>query len=53
MEGVQGFNHGNESDWEDEEELGLRQPPPGKEGFLQSHTGGEAAIQQLMDGITA
>ena len=46
-------DEGHESDWEDEEEMGLRQPPPGEEGFLQSHAGGEAVIQQLMDGITA
>ena len=28
---------GNESDWEDEVQDGLRQLPPGEEGFLQSH----------------
>jgi hypothetical protein len=45
---------GNDSDWEDEPEVqdGLRQLPPGEEGFLQSHAGGEAILQAVMDGIT-
>jgi hypothetical protein len=43
---------GNDSDWEDEVEDGLRQLPPGEEGFLQSHAGGEAVLQAIMDGIT-
>jgi hypothetical protein len=43
---------GNESDWEDEVQDGLRQLPPGEEGFLQSHAGGEAVLQAVMDGIT-
>jgi hypothetical protein len=43
---------GNDSDWEDEVQEGLRQLPPGEEGFLQSHAGGEAILQAVMDGIT-
>ena len=43
---------GNDSDWEDEVQDGLRQLPPGEEGFLQSHAGGEAVLQAVMDGIT-
>lgn len=43
---------GNDSDWEDEVHDGLRQFPPGEEGFLQSHAGGEAVLQAVMDGIT-
>lgn len=42
----------NDSDWEDEVQDGLRQLPPGEEGFLQSHAGGEAVLQAVMDGIT-
>ena len=42
----------NDSDWEDEVQDGLRQFPPGEEGFLQSHAGGEAVLQAVMDGIT-
>jgi hypothetical protein len=43
---------GDDSDWEDEVQEGLRQLPPGEEGFLQSHAGGEAVLQAVMDGIT-
>lgn len=43
---------GNDGDWEDEVQDGLRQLPPGEEGFLQSHAGGEAVLQAIMDGIT-
>jgi hypothetical protein len=43
---------GNDSDWEDEVLDGLHQLPPGEEGFLQSHAGGEAVLQAVMDGIT-
>ena len=43
---------GNDSDWEDEVQDGLRQFPPGEEAFLQSHAGGEAVLQAVMDGIT-
>jgi hypothetical protein len=43
---------GNDSDWEDIVQDGLRQLPPGEEGFLQSHAGGEAVLQAVMDGIT-
>ena len=42
----------NDSDWEDEVEDGLRRFPPGEEGFLQSHAGGEAVLQAVMEGIT-
>jgi hypothetical protein len=45
-------NVGNDSDWEDEVHDGLHQLPPGEEGFLQSHAGGEAVLQAVMDGIT-
>jgi hypothetical protein len=43
---------GNDSDWEDEVQDGLRQLPPGEEGFFHSHAGGEAILQAVMDGIT-
>jgi len=43
---------GNDSDWEDEVQDGLCQLPPSEEGFLQSHAGGEAVLQAVMDGIT-
>jgi hypothetical protein len=43
---------GNNSDWEDVVQDGLHQLPPGDEGFLQSHAGGEAVLQAVMDGIT-
>jgi hypothetical protein len=43
---------GNDSDWGDEVQDGLRQLPPREEGFLQSHAGGEAVLQAVMDGIT-
>jgi hypothetical protein len=43
---------GNDSDWEDEVQDGLRQFPPGEEAFLQSHAGGEAVLQAVMDSIT-
>ena len=43
---------GNNSDWEDEVEHGLHQFLPGEEAFLQSHAGGEAVLQAVMDGIT-
>ena len=43
---------GNDSDWEDEVEHRLCQFLPGEEAFLQSHAGGEAVLQAIMDGIT-
>ena len=43
---------GNDSDWEDEVQDRLHQFLPGEEGFLQSHAGGEAILQAVMDGIT-
>ena len=43
---------GDDSDWEDEFQDGLHQLPPGEEGFLQSHAGGEAVLQAVMDSIT-
>ena len=43
---------GDDSDWEDEVQYGLHHLPPGEEGFLQSHAGGEAVLQAVMDGIT-
>lgn len=46
------FGEEAESDWEDEELAGLMTFPPGEEGFLQSHAGGEAVLQDVMDGIT-
>lgn len=42
----------SESDWEDEELAGLSTLPPGEEAFLQSHAGGEAMLQEVMDGVT-
>ncbi|KAF9486113.1 hypothetical protein BDN70DRAFT_235965 [Pholiota conissans] len=41
-----------EDDWEDEQFLGLTHLPPGEEGFLQSHAGGEAVLHEIMDGIS-
>jgi hypothetical protein len=38
--------------WEDEEFFGLTALPPGEEGFLQSHAGGEAILQDIMDGMS-
>lgn len=43
---------GDDSDWEDEVQYGLHHLPPGEEAFLQSHAGGEAVLQAVMDGIT-
>ena len=43
---------GDDSDWEDEVREGLRQLPPDEKEFLQSHAGGEAVLQAIMDGIT-
>jgi hypothetical protein len=40
-----------DDDWEDEDMAGLSNLPPGEEGFLQSHAGGEAILQQLLDGM--
>jgi hypothetical protein len=39
--------------WEDigEEEAGLYMPPPGEEGVIHSHAGGEAIFQQIFDSI--
>lgn len=53
-EGPSGSHIGEEveSDWEDEEVVGLSSFPPGEEAFLQSHAGGEAMLQDVMDGIT-
>jgi hypothetical protein len=46
--------HAGESDddWEDEERAGLLTFPPGEEGFLQSHAGGEAVLHDILDGMT-
>jgi len=30
----------------------LRRPPPGEEGFLQSHAGGEATLESLLESMT-
>ena len=38
-------------DWEDMEDPEFR-PPPGDEGFLQSHAGGEAILHEILDGMT-
>jgi hypothetical protein len=38
--------------WEDiEGDAGLYVPPPGEEGMLHSHAGGEMAFQQIFDSI--
>lgn len=44
---------GNDSDWEDEEDIGLSVLPPGEEGFFNSHHGGEALISSLVDDMTS
>ena len=46
--------HGGDSDddWEDKERAGLLTFPPGEEGFLQSHAGGEAILHDILDGMT-
>ncbi|KAH9483797.1 hypothetical protein JR316_0003274 [Psilocybe cubensis] len=41
-----------DSDWEDEMEEGLRRPPPGEKGLLQSHAGGEAVMEDMMAALT-
>ena len=44
---------GSEEDddgWEDE---GLSRLPPGEEGFLQSHAGSEALLQEIFEGMTS
>lgn len=41
-----------DDDWEDEENAGLLSFPPGEEGFLQSHAGGEAILHDILDGMT-
>jgi hypothetical protein len=41
-----------DEDWEDVEISGMQQLPPGEEGFLQSHAGGEAMLQELMEGMS-
>ena len=38
------------NDWEDE---GLSRLPPGEEAFLQSHAGGEALLQEILEGMTS
>jgi hypothetical protein len=42
----------SDDDWEDEERAGLLTFPPGEEGFLQSHAGGEAVLHDILDGMT-
>lgn len=39
--------------WEDVEgeDAGLYMPPPGEEGTLHSHAGGEVVFQQIFDSI--
>jgi hypothetical protein len=41
-----------DEDWEDVEISGMQQLPPGEEGFLQSHAGGKAMLQELMEGMS-
>jgi hypothetical protein len=41
-----------DDDWEDEESTGLSILPPGKEGFLQSHAGGEAILHDILNDMT-
>jgi len=43
---------GSNDDWEDEERVGLMLFPPGEEGFLQSHAGGESALHNILNGMT-
>jgi hypothetical protein len=42
----------SDDDWEDEERAGLLTFPPGEEGFLQSHAGGEAVLHDILDDMT-
>ena len=46
------FGRDSEDDWEDEERAGLLTLPPGEEGFLQSHAGGEAVLHDILNGMT-
>jgi len=41
------------NEWEDIEggDAGLYVPPPGEEGMLHSHAGGEVVFQQIVDSI--
>lgn len=43
---------GSDDDWEDEERVGLMSFPPGEEGFLQSHAGGESALHDILNGMS-
>ena len=45
--------HDLDSDWDDEEEIGLSTLPPGEEGFYNSHQGGEAILNNLVDDMTS
>lgn len=42
-----------DDEWEDEdlENAGLYTLPPGEEGIVHSHAGGESIFQQVVDGI--
>lgn len=40
-------------DWFDEDEVAFQQPPPGEEGFFNSHEGGEVALQDLVNDMTS
>ena len=46
------FGRDSEDDWEDEERAGFLTLPPGEEGFLQSHAGGEAVLHDILNGMT-
>ena len=52
MSAVHNGGEDNDKDWEDVEISGMQQLPPGEEGFLQSHAGGEAMLQELMEGMS-
>ena len=41
-----------DSDWDDKEETAMQTLPPGEEGFFCSHAGGEATLQEIMEGMT-
>jgi hypothetical protein len=39
-------------DWDDIDEPGLLNMPPGDEAFLQSHASGEAILHEILIGMT-
>lgn len=49
---MESSSYAEDDDWQDEQFLGLTHLPPGEEGFLQSHAGGEVLVHDIMDSIS-